>query len=78
MISYTEAAVEIFCRGISNEEKTHLRQKLLSHLREENDQVFVYSFQANTLFQFYLNLKYAYFFDADVDITISQCTIVIM
>lgn len=26
-------------RGISNEEKIHLRQKLLSHLREENDQV---------------------------------------
>lgn len=27
-------------RGISNEEKIHLRQKLLSHLREENYQVF--------------------------------------
>lgn len=27
-------------RGISNEEKMHLRQKLLMHLREENDQVF--------------------------------------
>lgn len=25
--------------GISNEEKTHLRQKLLLHLREENDQI---------------------------------------
>ncbi|CAI9097268.1 OLC1v1033653C1 [Oldenlandia corymbosa var. corymbosa] len=25
--------------GISNEEKIHLRQKLLSHLREENDQI---------------------------------------
>ncbi|OWM81698.1 hypothetical protein CDL15_Pgr007736 [Punica granatum] len=25
--------------GISNEEKMHLRQKLLSHLREENDQI---------------------------------------
>jgi len=26
-------------RSMSNEEKSHLRQKLLSHLREENYQV---------------------------------------
>lgn len=27
--------------GISNEEKAHLRQKLLSHFREENSQVLI-------------------------------------
>lgn len=30
---------EFLFRGISNEEKVHLRQKLLTHLREENNQV---------------------------------------
>lgn len=33
-----KCAIFLF-RGISNEEKVHLRQKLLSHLREENYQV---------------------------------------
>ena len=34
-----------FCfRGISNDEKVHLRQKLLLHLREENYQVFPETF----------------------------------
>lgn len=28
-----------FLRGISSDEKIYLRQKLLSHLREENDKV---------------------------------------
>lgn len=42
-------------RGISNEEKAHLRQKLLSHLREENYQVLpVVSF----LVLFHWNLIY--------------------
>ena len=30
--------------GISNEEKMHLRQKLLMYLREANDQVFLFFF----------------------------------
>lgn len=78
MISQIEAAVGILCRGISNEEKTHLRQKLLSHLREENDQVFLYSFQANTLFPILSEPEVCLFSDADVDTTISQGTIVII
>lgn len=52
-------------RGISNEEKIHLRQKLLSHLREENYQVFLEAFFLS-LVLFFLppfdrhSLKYTY------------------
>lgn len=44
MLSNLKLAAEILHRGITNEEKMHLRQKLLSHLREENDKVLIYAF----------------------------------
>ena len=37
--SFQECNMKYLCRGISNEEKVHLRQKLLMHLREENYKV---------------------------------------
>lgn len=50
------------CSGISGEEKTHLRQKLLSHLREENYQVNILILQIYTCLCWYVLVSRAKMF----------------